>query len=60
MIIQINTDKNITGSDKLSAYLDNTTLAVTNQAGPTEHAINGALDKLKASLDTILGKLKTY
>ncbi len=104
MIIQINTDKNITGSEKLSAYLDTTIseslsrfsdkisrlevhlsdenshkeglndkrcvleariegmqpVAVTNQAGTTEHAINGALDKLKASLDTILGKLKTY
>ena len=35
-------------------------IAVTDQAGTTEHAINGALDKLKASLDAIFGKLKTY
>lgn len=104
MIIQINTDKNITGSDKLSAYLDTTIsqsllrfsdkisrlevhlsdenshkeglndkrcmleariegmqpIAVTNLGGTTEQAISGALDKLKASLDTIFGKLKTY
>ncbi len=35
-------------------------IAVTNEAGTTEEAINGALDKLKASLHTIFGKLKTY
>ena len=104
MIIQINTDKNIAGSDKLSAYLESTTsealsrfsdkisrlevhlsdenshkeglndkrcmlearidgmqpIAVTYQADTTEQAINGALDKLKASLHTTFGKLKTY
>ena len=104
MIIQINTDKNITGSDKLSAYLDSTIsesllrfsdkisrlevhlsddnshkeglndkrcmleariegmqpIAVTNLGDTTEQAISGALDKLKASLYTIFGKLKTY
>ncbi len=35
-------------------------IAVTDEAGTTEQAINGALDKLKASLQTILGKLKQY
>jgi len=104
MIIQINTDKNIAGTDKLSAYLDSAIteelarysdkisrlevhlsdenshkegqndkrcmlearvegiqpIAVTNQAATTEQAIDGALDKLKASLQTIFGKLKTH
>ena len=35
-------------------------VAVTNQASSTEQALSGALDKLKASLHTIVGKLKTY
>jgi ribosome-associated translation inhibitor RaiA len=35
-------------------------LAVTNHADTIEQAIKGALDKLKGSLDTVLGKLKTY
>jgi len=104
MIIQINTDKNITGSEKLTAYLESTVsgaltrfsdkisrlevhlsdenshkeglndkrcmleariegmqpIAVTNQDGTMEQAIDGAIEKLKASLQTILGKLKTY
>ncbi len=104
MKIQINTDKNITASDELSAYLESTIsdtltrfsdkitrlevhlsdensrkeglddkrcmleariegmqpIAVTNQAGSTEQALSGALDKLEASLHTIFGKLKTY
>jgi len=104
MIIQINTDKNITGSDETSASIESTIsealnrfsgkisrlevhlsdensqkeglsdkrcmleariegmqpIAVTNQAGTMEQAIDGAIEKLKASLQTILGKLKTY
>jgi len=104
MIIQINTDNNITGSDKHSAYLDASIsetlirysdkisrlevhlsdenshksglndkrcmleariegmqpIAVTNQAGTTEQAVKGALDKLLASLKSVFGKLKNY
>jgi len=104
MIIQINTDRNTTGSEKLTAYFNSTIsealtrysenisrlevhlsdenshkeglddkrcmlearvegmkpIAVTNQAGSTEQALSGALDKLEASLHTIFGKLKTY
>ncbi len=104
MIIQINTDKNITGSDETSASIESTIsaalnrfsgkisrlevhlsdensqkeglsdkrcmleariegmqpIAVTNQAGTMEQAIDGAIEKLKASLQTIFGKLKTY
>ena len=104
MIIQINTDKNIAGTEKSSAYFDSTIsealskysdkisrlevhlsdenshkeglndkrcmlearvegmkpVAVTNQAATTDQAIDGALDKLKASLHTIFGKLKTH
>lgn len=104
MIIQINTDSNITGSDELSAYLESTIsdalarfsdkitrvelhlsdenshkegqndkrcmleariegmqpIAVTNQDGTMEQALDGALDKLVTSLQTIFGKLRTY
>ena len=35
-------------------------VAVTDEAETTEQAMNGALDKLKASLQTIFGKLKQY
>jgi ribosome-associated translation inhibitor RaiA len=35
-------------------------IAVTNHAGTKEQAIKGALDKLKSSLDTILGKQRSY
>jgi ribosome-associated translation inhibitor RaiA len=35
-------------------------IAVTNFAGTHEQAVDGAIDKLKASLDTILGKMKNY
>lgn len=35
-------------------------IAVLNQADTTEQSIYWVLDKLKASLQTIFGKLKTY
>ena len=35
-------------------------IAVTNHADTIEHAVKGATDKLKASLDTAIGRLKTY
>lgn len=35
-------------------------IAVTNHADTIEHAVRGAVDKLKASLDTAIGRLKTY
>jgi ribosome-associated translation inhibitor RaiA len=35
-------------------------IAVTNQANTHEQAILGALDKLKASLETISGRLKDF
>jgi ribosome-associated translation inhibitor RaiA len=35
-------------------------LAVTNHADTIEQAIQGAMDKLKSSLDTVLGKLKSH
>lgn len=35
-------------------------IAVTNHGDTVELAIKGAVDKLKSSLDTILGKLKTH
>ncbi len=35
-------------------------LAVTNHADTIEHAVKGATDKLKSSLETVLGRLKTY
>ena len=104
MIIQTNTDKNITGSDELSAYIESTIsdaltrfsdkisrvevhlsdenshkegqndkrcmleariegmkpIAVTHQDVTMEQAIDGALDKLETSLQTIFGKLRTY
>ena len=33
-------------------------IAVTDHAGTHEEAVNGAIDKLKTSLKTILGRLK--
>jgi hypothetical protein len=35
-------------------------IAVTNHADTIEHAVKGATDKLKASLDTVIGRLKTH
>ena len=35
-------------------------IAVKNQANTLEQAVIGAVDKLKTSLDTILGRLKNY
>ena len=35
-------------------------IAVTNHADSIEQAIKGATDKLKSSLETVLGRLKTY
>ena len=35
-------------------------IAVKNQANTLEQAVIGAVDKLKSSLDTILGRLKNY
>ncbi len=104
MIIQLNTDKNIAGDERLESYLnaiiidelsnfsDNITrievhlsdensqkkgegdkrcmiearlenrqpIAVTSNANTVEAAVNDALEKLKASLETIEGRLKNY
>ena len=35
-------------------------VAVTNHADSIEKAVKGATEKLKAALDTVLGKLKTF
>lgn len=35
-------------------------VAVTNNAGTNEEAVRGAVNKLKAALDTALGKLRNY
>lgn len=35
-------------------------IAVSNQAGTNEEAISGALDKLKTSLETTLGRLSNH
>jgi ribosome-associated translation inhibitor RaiA len=104
LIIQLNTDKNITGDERLHSYLtsvienelshfsDHITrievhladengqkkgvndkrcmlearlenrqpIAVTSHADTLEKAVNEALDKLKASLETIVGRLKHH
>jgi ribosome-associated translation inhibitor RaiA len=104
MIIQINTDKNIAGDERLESYLntiikdelshfsDNIKrievhladeksqkngeddkrcmiearienrqpVAVTSHANTLEIAVNDALEKLKASLETIEGRLENY
>ncbi len=102
MIIQFNTDNNVSGSeafkaplialieDNLSRFSDQITrlevhlsdengdknslndkrcmvearlegrqpIAVTDMADTKEQAVSGAIDKLKASLETILGRLR--
>jgi ribosome-associated translation inhibitor RaiA len=102
--IQLNTDKNIPGDQRLESYLssliqdelsrfsDHITrievhladenshkngendircilearlenkqpIAVTSHADTVEKAVNDALDKLKASIETIYGRLKNY
>lgn len=104
MIIQFNTDNNIAGSERQSAYFSTTIsdalsrfsnyitrlevhitdenghkeskndqrcmiearlegmqpIAVTNHADTIEDAVKGATDKLKASLDTVIGRLKSH
>ena len=35
-------------------------IAVTNQANTTEEAVSGAIEKLKASLETITSKERSY
>lgn len=104
MIIQLNTDKNIIGDERLEGYLssiiedelshfsDHITrievhladensqkkggndkrcmlearienrqpIAVTSHANSVEAAVNEALEKLKASLETIEGRLKHH
>jgi len=35
-------------------------IAVTNHANTHEQAVEGAVEKLKTSLDTILGRLRNY
>jgi hypothetical protein len=35
-------------------------IAVTNNGATEEHALKGAIDKLKAALDTIIGRLRNY
>lgn len=35
-------------------------IAVTNQANSDENAVKGAIDKLKSSLDTTLGRQRNY
>lgn len=35
-------------------------IAVTNTGGTHEQAVDGAIEKLKASLETILDKMKNY
>lgn len=104
MKIQLNTDKNIVGDERLESYLNDVIqdelsnfsdsitrieihladengqkngeydkrctlearienkqpIAVTSHANTVEAAVNDALEKLKASLDTILGRLKSH
>ncbi len=104
MIIQINTDKNIKGSESLSSKLTNLIsgeldrfsnqitrvevhlsdenshksgvndkrcvlearlekrkpIAVTSQADTVELAVDGAIEKLKNSLSTIIGRLRDH
>jgi hypothetical protein len=77
----LNTDKNITGDERLHSYLTSVIenelshfsdhmlearlenrqpIAVTSHADTLEKAVNEALDKLKASLETIVGRLKHH
>jgi hypothetical protein len=103
MTIQINTDKNIEGSEKFTAYFTaliqqqlgryktitrielylsdvngsregpedikcllearlegKRPIAVSNIADTNELAVNGAINKLKNSLETMLGKIQNY
>ena len=104
MKIQLNTDKNIPGDERLESYLnsliqnelshfsDHITrveihladenggqkgendkrcmlearlenrqpIAVTSHANTVENAVKDALDKLKASIETIIGRLKNH
>ena len=46
---------------KLEARLEGMQpIAVTNDADSIEQAVKGATDKLKASLDTVIGKLRNH
>jgi ribosome-associated translation inhibitor RaiA len=104
VIVQINTDNNIEGSERMEAYLKEMItgdldryieritrievhlsdvngakkglndkkcllearlegrkpIAVTNLANSSAEAVSGALDKLHASLETIIGKERNY
>ena len=104
MIIQINTDKNIEGSERFNDYFTSIIeeelsrfeekitrievhlsdengskegqadkrcllearlegrqpIAVSNTADTPEQAVNGAIDKLKATLETIVGLMKNH
>ena len=104
MIIQLNTYKNLAGTEKLSAYLNSfisaelsrfshqitmvevhlsdengpkegqndkrcliearlegmKPIAVTNNANTHEQAVEGAVEKLKTTLETILGRLRNH
>jgi ribosome-associated translation inhibitor RaiA len=104
MIIQLNTDKNLAGTEKLNAYLNSLIseelsrfsrqitrveihlsdengpkgglndkrciiearlegmkpIAVTNHAETQELAVEGAITKLKTSLEKITGSLRTH
>ncbi len=35
-------------------------IAVTNEGETYEHALHGAIEKIKASLDTIIGKMEAH
>lgn len=35
-------------------------IAVTSHADTIEHAVKGAIDKMKTSLDSVIGKMKSY
>jgi len=104
MIIQLNTDKNLAGTEKLSAYLNSfiseelsrfshqitrvevhlsdvngpkdglndkrcliearlegmKPIAVSNNAYTHEQAIEGAIEKIKTSLDSMLGRMRNH
>ena len=104
MIIQLNTDKNLVGTEKLSVYLNSfipeelsrfshqitrvevhlsdvngpknglndkrclievrlegmKPIAVSNNADTHEQAIEGAVEKIKTSLDSTLGRMRNH
>jgi ribosome-associated translation inhibitor RaiA len=104
MIIQLNTDKNLAGTEKLNAYISSLIseelsrfshqitrvevhlsdengpkdglndkrcliearlegmkpIAVSNNANTNEQAIEGAIGKLKTSLDSMLGRMRNH